>query len=155
MPVIHGGAAAVADYTPQKERFKLIYERTVVASPEPQLPETISDAFDRFARFRDDWDSYGATPISPFVLKKARQIVADIYNRASLRRVTVPEPKLLAGGDGSLGLLWSKTGGDLEVSIDEANVDFLASRAGKVVDDGQLNSGDELLARLQEYVLRV
>jgi hypothetical protein len=155
MPVIHGGAAVVEICPPQEERFRLMFKRSAVVSPEAQLPQGISDALAHLAELREGWDSYGAPSIPAPVLEKARQIVADLYRLATLSGLRIPEPRILAGGDGSVGLHWSDTrrAGGFEVTVDGPTVGFVASRAGEVSGDGLLHSAEELLAELRQHIL--
>ena len=84
--------------------------------------EALQPALERletFSKLDDDWDSYGAVPISPVAILIARELAADIVNRHMLS-IRPPDYSfdVVPAPDGGVQLEWDIGSQHLEIAID-------------------------------------
>lgn len=93
-----------------------------VAAISATIIEELQPALERLREFtslRDDWDSYGAVPISAVAIERAREMAAEIISKHALSIRpddysfdVVPTP------DGGVQLEWGVGSQHLEIAID-------------------------------------
>lgn len=86
-----------------------------------ELQIAVSNALKRLQEFADlpeDWDSYGASPISRTAVDRSRSLMLDIADRVWRSNQLSATPSFLAPvADGGVQLEWDGRGGHLEVEI--------------------------------------
>ena len=95
------------------------------------LPQGLSDRLERLSLLPENWDGYGASPISPQVIRRAELVLKDTLGLAG---DDIPLPFIAPAGDGTVVLEWkTATGKELVLDIPEKNEPlpfFLVEPAG-------------------------
>jgi hypothetical protein len=120
-----------------------------VAAISATIVEELQPALERLAEFQglgDDWDSYGAAPISPDAIDLARELAAEIISSHALSiRPAGYSFDVIPTPDGGVQLEWGVGTTHLEIAIGP---------------DGALSylhvvtTGDQRLSASGEYVTR-
>jgi hypothetical protein len=117
-------------------------------------PLQIAEKLEKLANLPENWDSYGAPPISPTAVAKVRTLLRRAFSRYGRR---LPMPSIAPGSHGGLGIeWWAKDGNELilDVPPEEPPTYLLVLALGEGIeeeDEGtleSLNMLDELLARV-------
>jgi hypothetical protein len=92
-----------------------------VATISATIVEELRPALERlevFATLRDDWDSYGAAPISHVAINRARELAAEIISRHALS-IRPPDYSfdVIPTPVGGVQLEWSVSDQHLEIAI--------------------------------------
>jgi hypothetical protein len=84
----------------------------------------VLERLDYLSQLPQDWDSYGASPVSPVALRIAHQALSTISRAFG-------EPALLgARADGGIIAEWTRSKGSLEIHIEpEGEIGFLLEDA--------------------------
>jgi hypothetical protein len=119
-----------------------------------EIPLQIAEKLEKLANLPENWDSYGAPPISPSAVAKVRTLLRRAFSRYGRR---LPMPSIAPGSHGGLGIeWWAKDGNELilDVPPEEPPTYLLVLALGEGIeeeDEGtleSLNMLDELLARV-------
>jgi len=107
---------------------------SVISVPSSTIPDRVVDDLRALGEMTDGWDSHGAKRIDRNTLHASGYLIWHMYRAADALGMALPEPRVTAGSDGSVGLYWfqESTGADLEVFISGGGLDITASRAGEV-----------------------
>jgi hypothetical protein len=116
--------------------------------------EAVLAGLSKMEDLKADWDSYGAPAIGKDVLDRAYRLLAELYRLAESSGLKLPAPRLLAGGDASIGFHWTNEAedSDLEVFVAPGRLEYVSSRRGEV-SDASLSSAAEVLDLIQHRIL--
>jgi len=94
------------------------------------------DKLEEFRRLPQDWDSYGAPPISDAALARARGLLTALADRPDLARDERARPAAAVPvATGGVQIEWEGPGGDLELEVhQDGSVSYLLVTDG---DDGR------------------
>lgn len=82
-------------------------------STDPELPAPVAQSLSRIsdlAEFEPDWNSYGASPLQPSVVKPAIHLILATFPRCM-------QPEMSLTPAGGISLFWHRDGKELEVDI--------------------------------------
>ena len=99
--------ALLAEATESWTEFRRITQRVPRSRESPELEALLNE----FTQLPENWNSYGASPISDDVAKEAKQVL-----RAAIR-FGLPKPGVSPGGDGSVDLEWAAGSAELHICI--------------------------------------
>lgn len=87
----------------------IVYQRkdeNVAASPRAKhLPHALSERLKQLAQLPQNWDSYGAPPISPRTIEQASSVLREILAIDAAK--DVPLPFIAPAGDGTIVMEWT------------------------------------------------
>lgn len=143
--VSESGRAPVRALTASVRPTTAALQITRVIPVEVALVEDLA----RLASLPENWDSYGGAPPSETVIKAAATFVLRAIAAARSIGSEIPLPKVVAAGDGSVGLVWKdpSRASTLEVVIDDEGCHFILSRNGET-SEGTLAAAEDVLTLL-------
>lgn len=111
----------------------------------------------RFARFPENWDSYGAKGISKDCIIRGVVILKELVKLRSTTRFEIPDPFIAPLSSGGVQIEWEKGERYLEVSItsNPPSVDYFATdkaKEGQLTLEGSLRSTSALKQLLTWFV---
>jgi hypothetical protein len=106
---------------------------------------------ERLADLSHNWDAEGGRPPRRETIDLASVFVVQLGEAARRLGINVPEPKVVAAGDGSVGLVWRHATAPwtFEVEVGENGIGYVDSVFG-VVQEGTLESPEEALPLLPQ-----
>lgn len=113
------------------------------------LDDHLLNRVDALASLPENWDGDGGHAPSRDTIEAASILLVQVDEAARARGINVPEPKVQAAGDGSIGLVWRHPVAPwvLEIAVSEEGASYVGSMLG-IVHEGLLGSPDEILALL-------
>jgi hypothetical protein len=116
------------------------------------LPQEISDRLEHLSRLPQNWDGYGASPISPKVIKRVKSVLKEALAVAE----GVPAPLIAPANDGTIVLEWKTSSGKeliLDIPSDDEPVPFLLVEpkepGGKAETEGVIGKPTTLVKIIQ------
>lgn len=119
------------------------------------LPPELSDRLNRLATLPQNWDSYGAAPISPEAIQTARGILRSVF---ALGGTSIPLPFVAPSPDGGIELEWKTTSNKelmLEIPPMEGWIGFLLVELNDSGDEQETEGKIGDLYTLEEVVRRL
>ena len=89
------------------------------------IPKSLSQRLDLFLSLPDNWDSYGAAPISPNTISRVEAALREIFTVAG---EDAPLPFIAPANDGTIVLEWKTAEGrglTLDIAPDDGPMSFL------------------------------
>lgn len=146
-------------------RARLPQELTWASCVYAELPRwsimaQLNQAFQRigrFARFPENWDSYGAKAIDKECISRGVSIFKKLVKLRSTAEVQIPDPFVAPLSSGGIQIEWEEGERYLEVSInpDPPTVDYFATdkaKEGQLTLEGPLRSAFALKELLTWFV---
>ena len=102
------------------------------------IPSHLEDLFREIEGLPEDWNSYGASPISPWSIAEARRITNEGM------RLGLSAPAVSPASGASVGIEWQTNNTDLMIDVDpQQGITYLiVDRASGVETEGELNAGN-------------
>jgi len=122
----------------------------------PQLNQAFQ-RIGRFARFPENWDSYGSKAIDKECISRCVNIFKKLVKLMSTAEVQIPAPFVAPLSSGGIQIEWEEGERYLEVSInpDPSTVDYFATdkaKGGQLTLEGSLRSASALKELLTWFV---
>ena len=114
----------------------------------PHTPPELDARFRDIAKLPQDWNSYGAAPISPWAIAEARMIANEAIG------LGLPYPAVSPASGASVDIEWQTNNADLLIDVDpRQGISYLLlNRTSGTEMEGELNSTNrsEILRKLQQ-----